>query len=188
MRKAFIIVISVLAVLFTLWYVHFGSLTENSGALSVTGLSHPVYFTIWGILTFCGIFSNLLLAYKKFLPKQNFQYIFFVLSAVGMILTLAFDFDYSLYFQYILHCLGSLLFSVSTAGCVFLLFFLNFGKSKMFKIFTVIIGAVLIIDLGMLLMFKETALIEVVPVLFALIILPVLNFTSFFKDKEYASR
>ena len=90
MRKAFIIVISVLAVLFTLWYMHFGSLTENSGALSVTGLSHPVYFTIWGILTFCGIFSNLLLAYKKFLPKQNFQYIFFVLSAVGMILTLAF--------------------------------------------------------------------------------------------------
>ena len=56
------------------------------------------------------------------------------------------------------------------------------------KIFTVIIGAVLIIDLGMLLIFKETALIEVVPVLFALIILPVLNFTSSFKDKEYASR
>ena len=104
MRKAFIIVISVLAVLFTLWYMHFGSLTENSGALSVTGLSHPVYFTIWGILTFCGIFSNLLLAYKKFLPKQNFQYIFFVLSAVGMILTLAFDFDFLFQLQVVFSC------------------------------------------------------------------------------------
>ncbi|MDE5670807.1 MAG: hypothetical protein K2I14_05025 [Eubacterium sp.] len=188
MRKALIIAVSAIAVIFTLWYMHFGSLTENSGALSVTGLSHPVYFTIWGILAFCGIFSNLFLAYKQLLPKYRFQNLLFAMSAIGMILTLAFDFDYSLYVQYILHCFGSLLFSVSTAACVFLLFFLNFSKSKMFKIFTYIIGAVLIIDLGMLLIFKETALIEAVPVLFALIILPVLNFTSFFKEKEYASR
>lgn len=188
MRKVLNIAVSAIAVVFTLWYMHFGSLTENNGAFSVTGLSHPVYFTIWGILTFCGIFGNLFFAYKRFLPNCNFQYILFVISAVGMILTLAFDFDYSLYVQYILHCMGSLLFSISTAAGVFLLFFLNFSKSKMFKIFTYIIGAVLMIDLGMLLIFKETALIEAVPVLFALIILPVLNFTSFFKEKEYASR
>ncbi|MDE5604290.1 MAG: hypothetical protein K2I73_01765 [Eubacterium sp.] len=183
-----LIITSAFAVVFTLWYLHFGSLTENSGALSVTGIEHPVYFTIWGVLTFAGIYGNLMFAYKKLLPKLHFKYIFFALSAIGMSLTLSCDFDYSIYIQYVLHCFGSLLFSVSTGTCVFLLFFLNYKRNKMFSVFTIIIGFILIADLILLLIFKETALIESVPVLFALIILPVLNFTSMFKDKEYASR
>ena len=187
MRKILWITTSVFAVIFTIWYMHFGSLTQNSGALSVTGLSHPVYFTIWGVLTFCGIYGNLLYAYKKLLPNHYLQYIFFVVSALGMILTLSCDFDYTKEIQYILHCCGSLLFSVSTGTCVFLLFFLNYKRSKMFSVFTFIIGSILIIDLILLLIFKETALIEAVPVLFGLIILPVLNFTSLFKEKEYAA-
>ncbi|MDE6723777.1 MAG: hypothetical protein K2J55_06225 [Eubacterium sp.] len=187
MKKYFLIIVSLLSVIFTIWYMHFGSLTENSGALSVTGLEHPVYFTIWGILTFTGIYGNLLLAYKKLLPKVFFQFIFLVLSAIGMILTLSCDFDYAKEIQYILHCCGSLVFSVSTGTCVFLLFFLNAKRNKTFAYFTYIIGSILIVDLILLLIFKETALIETVPVIFALIILPVLNFTSLFKEKEYAS-
>ncbi|MDE6658574.1 MAG: hypothetical protein K2K01_00475, partial [Eubacterium sp.] len=105
----------------------------------------------------------------------------------GMILTLSCDFDYAIYIQYVLHCFGSLLFSVSTSTCVFLLFFLNYKRNKMFSVFTIIIGFILITDLILLLIFKETALIESVPVLFALIILPLLNFTSMFKDKEYVA-
>lgn len=188
MKKYLLSTVSFFAVIFTIWYMHFGSLTENSGALSVTGLEHPVYFTIWGVLTFSGIYGNLLLAYKKFLPTVHFQYFFLVLSAVGMVLTLSCDFDYSIYIQYILHCIGSLLFSISTGTCVFLLFFLNAKRNTVFTYFTWIIGSILIIDLILLLIFKETALIEAVPVLFALIILPILNFTEFFKDKEHASR
>ena len=111
MKKIILIAISIFAVVFTIWYMHFGSLTDNSGALSVTGLTYPVYFTIWGISTFCGIYGNLIYAYKKLLPKQNLQYIFFIVSAIGMILTLACDFDYSNYTQYLLHCCGSLVLS-----------------------------------------------------------------------------
>ncbi len=188
MKKALLISISVFAAVFTIWYMHFGSLTENSGALSVTGLEHPVYFTVWGVLTFCGIFGNLLFSYKRLLPKNHFQYVFFSLSAIGMILTLSCDFDYLSYTQYVLHCIGSLLFSVSTGICVFLLFFLNFKRNRIFMAFTYIIGFILITDLVLLLIFKETALIEAVPVLFALIILPILNFTELFKDREYAAR
>lgn len=188
MKKYFLIAVSFLAAIFTIWYMNFGSLTDNSGALSVTGLDHPVYFTIWGVLTFTGIYGNLLLSYKKLIPNIYFQYIFFVLSAIGMFLTLICDFDYSIYIQYILHCIGSMLFSVSTGICVFLLFFLNYKRNKLFSVFTYIIGSILIIDLILLLIFKENALIEAVPVLFALIILPVLNFSNVFKDKKYASR
>ena len=187
MKKIILIAISIFAVVFTIWYMHFGSLTDNSGALSVTGLTYPVYFTIWGISTFCGIYGNLIYAYKKLLPKQNLQYIFFIVSAIGMILTLACDFDYSNYTQYLLHCCGSL-FSISTATCVFLLFFLNYKKSKMFSVFTYIIGIILVTDLLLLLIMKENALIEAVPVIFALIILPILNFTDLFKERVYATR
>ena len=88
-----------------------------------------------------------------------------------MILTLAFDFDYSLCFSIYTSLLGFFIIFCFNCRLCFPVVFLNFGKSKMFKIFTIIIGAVLIIDLGMLFDFlRETALIEVVPVLFALII------------------
>ncbi|MDE5996166.1 MAG: hypothetical protein K2G56_04545, partial [Eubacterium sp.] len=133
-------------------------------------------------------YGNLLLAYKKLLPNLHFQFIFFALSAIGMLLTLSCDVDYSIYIQYVLHCIGSLLFSISTGTCVFLLLFLNARRNKVFTCFSWMIGAILITDLILLLIFKETALIEAVPVLFGLIILPILNFSTLFKDKEYASR
>lgn len=58
----------------------------------------------------------------------------------------------------------------------------------MFATFTYIIGLLLITDLILLLIFQENALIEAVPILFALILLPTLNFTNLFKEKAYAAR
>lgn len=188
MKNAVLIIISAAAFIFTLWYMQLGSLTDNSGALSKTGLIHPFYFTVWGCLTFSGIYGNLIFSYKAFLKKYRFQYFFCFISAIGMILTLTCDFDYSKQTEYLLHCCGSLVFSISTGVCVFLLFILNYTKSKIFAGFTYIIGGILITDLILLIIFKENALIEAVPVIFALIILPVLNFTDLFKEKEYAAR
>lgn len=188
MNKAIMIFLSAFAFLFTVWYMQFGNLIENSGALSKTGLIHPVYFSIWGISAFAAIYTNLLFAYKTLLHKHKFQYILFSFSAIGMILTLACDFDYSKKLQYMLHCAGSLTFSVLTGICVFMLFLLNYRKSRIFAIFTYIIGLLLITDLILLLIFQENALIEAVPILFALVLLPILNFTNLFKEKAYAAR
>ncbi len=188
MKKAILIFFSAAALLFTLWYMHFGSLTENSGALSKTGLNHPVYFSVWGILTFFGIYTNLLYAYKIFLKNFKIQYFFCFLSVIGMLFTLICDFDYAKETEYLLHCCGSLTFSVSTGCCVFLLFLMNYAKNKKFALFTYITGGILITDFILLLIFKENALIETGPVIFALILLPVLNFTDLFKEKEYAAR
>ena len=55
MKKAFLILLPCCAAVYTLWYMHFGSLTQNSGALSVTGLEHPVLFAVWGILVFAAL-------------------------------------------------------------------------------------------------------------------------------------
>ena len=188
MKKAILIFLCVFAFIFTVWYMQFGGLTENSGALSKTGLIHPVYFSVWGISVFAAIYANLLFAYKSLLHKRRFQYILFSVSAIGMLLTLTCDFNYENKLQYILHCTGSLTFSVLTGVCVFMLFLLDYQKSRMFATFTYIIGLLLITDLILLLIFQENALIEAVPILFALILLPTLNFTNLFKEKAYAAR
>ena len=105
-----------------------------------------------------------------------------------MLLTLLCDFDYSKRTGYLLHCAGSLTFSVLTGVCVFLLFLLNYKKNRLYAAFTYIVGAILILDLILLLIFKQNALIEAVPVIFALVILPIHNFTDLFKEKINASR
>ena len=188
MKKTILISLSALALVYTLWYMHFGSLTDNCGALSTTGLSHPVAFTIWGVLTFFALYSNILYAYAELPRKHKFQYILCGVSAVGMALTLACDFDYAKRTEFYIHCVGALTFSVLTGVFVFVLFLLNYKKSKLYAVFTYIIGAILIVDLIMLILFNENALIETVPVIFALITLPIVNFTDFFKEKSYATR
>lgn len=187
MKKVILISLSACAVIFTLWYMHFGSLTDNSGALSTVGLSHPIAFKIWGVLTFFALYSKILHAYDNLPRKHKFQNVLFDFAALGMGFTIFSDFDYAKRTEYILHCAGSLTFSVVTGICVFMLFLLNYKRGKLFAVFTYIIGAILITDLILLIIFKETALIEAVPVIFALILLPVLNFTNLFKETEYAS-
>lgn len=188
MKKAFIIILSAFSAAYTVWYMSLGSLTENSGALSKTGLTHPIYFAFWGVLVFSAIYINLLYAYNNLPEKHKFQYYLCAFSAVGMILTLTCDFDYAKRAEYFLHCAGSLSFSVLTGICGFLVFLLNYRRGRLYAAFTYIIGAILITDLILLILFKETALIEAAPVLFALVILPVLNFTNLFKEKIYAAR
>ena len=188
MKKAFLILLPCCAAVYTLWYMHFGSLTQNSGALSVTGLEHPVLFAVWGILVFAALYLNIIYACRNFSKLHVFQYFFCGFSALGMLLTLLCDFDYSKRTGYLLHCAGSLTFSVLTGVCVFLLFLLNYKKNRLYAAFTYIVGAILILDLILLLIFKQNALIEAVPVIFALVILPIHNFTDLFKEKINASR
>ncbi len=188
MKKIMLIILSVCAGIYTVWYMHFGSLTQNSGALSSTGLKHPVLFAVWGILVFTALYSNILYAYRVFSKPRRFQYYICAVSALGMALTLFCDFDYLKRTEYLLHCAGSLTFSVLTGVCVFLIFLLNYKNGRLYAVFTYIVGAILLCDLALLLIFKQTALIEAVPVLFALVIMPIHNFTDLFKEKANASR
>ena len=92
------------------------------------------------------------------------------LSAIGMALTLTCDFDYNKYPQYLAHCIGSLAFSVIMGINVFLLFFLT--KKYLFALISAVI---LVLDLIMLIIFKETALIEIVPIFAGYIMLTINN-------------
>jgi hypothetical protein len=87
-----------------------------------------------------------------------------------MALTLTCDFDYNKYPQYLAHCIGSLAFSVIMGINVFLSFFLT--KKYLFASISAVI---LVLDLIMLIIFKETALIEIVPIFAGYIMLTINN-------------
>ncbi len=186
MKKIIYTVLSITAVLLTVWLMHYGSLTENSGALSKTGLKHPILFAIWGIVTYTALHCGIIYGLKKINKANMFYYILSAASGLGMMLTITCDFDYSIRTQYYLHCTGSLIFSAITGFLVFILFLYQFKKSNIYKALSIIIGSVLIIDLIMLIIFQETALIEAVPIIFGLIILPAFNF--YVKEKEYVTQ
>lgn len=168
MKRIICIVTCLFAGIYSLGYASLGGFHSNSGALSKIGLEHPVLFAIWGLLTIIALTYNIIIAFMK--TKYRFYIILLIISIAGMILTICFDFDYSKHTEYVLHCAGSLTFSAVMGITVFLLFLLS--KNYMF---TVISGAVLITDLILLIIFKETALIELMPILSGYIMLCIHN-------------
>ena len=175
MKKTLSCILSAVATVYTIWYMHYGVPYENSGALSKIGLEHRILFAIWGVLTFSALAFAITLAYKKYLNTKVYIPLL-AISGVGMILTLTNDFDFDKKVQYFLHCGGSLTFSAVTGITIFLLFFLNYKKDVLFKIFTYITAAVLIADLICLLIFKETGLIEALPIFAGYLLLDTVNF------------
>lgn len=192
MKEKILMLLSAAAIIYTIWYMHFGELTTNAGALSKTGLRHPVYFAIWGALTYTALHYGIFYTQSLLCKIHKYQYALSAIALLGMILTITCRFDYSLKAEYYLHCSGSLCFSALTGISVFSVFLINFKKSNYFKVFTFIIGLILICDTVLLLIYKETALIEAIPVLFGLIILPATalkyrDIKQNDKDFQYAS-
>lgn len=177
LRKYISTVSCIVAAIYTVWYMHFGTAYKNEGALSTIGLERRGYFVIWGVLTIAALCINITLAYKRY-TKTKAYIPLLVISATGMIMTLCFDFDFDEKVQYYLHCAGSLIFSAVTGITVFVLFLLNFKKGKIFKAFTVITAVILLGDFVLLLIYQETGLIETVPIFAGYIMLAVINTRS----------
>lgn len=173
-RKVLSALLCAAATAYTVWYMHFGVPYKNSGALSKIGLEHRILFAIWGVLTYFALTLGIGLAFKK-TERERLYIPFSIISGIGMLLTLTNKFDYDKRLQYYLHCTGSLLFSAVTGICIFLLFFLLRKKDKIYLIFCITAGVILIADLICLLIFKETGLIEALPIFAGYILLTITN-------------
>ncbi len=173
-NKTISFILTVFAIIITIYYLAICGLFGNKSALSTVGLKHHILFTIWGIVTYMALSSGIIVAFSQ--TKYKFYIILLIISAVGMAMTLLFDFDYSKYPQYLAHCIGSLVFSGAMGINVFLAFLVN----KKY-IFSVVSALILVIDLIMLIIFKETALIEIFPIFAGYIMLTAFNFG---KEKE----
>ncbi len=168
MKKILCLYLSFIAIVYSLYYSSLGGFIGNKGALSKIGLMHPILFIIWGSVTCAALFFNLTVGYMK--TKYRFYIPMLIIASIGMILTVSNDFDYSQKSEYILHCIGSLTFSVVMGITVFLLFLL----SKDY-ILAAISGFILITDLIFLIIFKETAIIELAPIFAGFILLGIHN-------------
>lgn len=180
MKRALSIIsvaISIATAIYTLWYMHYANPFKNEGALSTIGLSHKPLFIIWGIMTLLSLGLGITLAYIKN-SKSRLYMPLLIISAIGMALTLLFDFKYDVKPDYYLHCIGSLAFSVFMGMNIFLLFLLNYKKGKMYAFFTYVSATVLLADFILLLIFKETGFIEAFPIIMGYIMLGITNLRS----------
>lgn len=168
MKKFLLLFFSIVAAIYSLFYANLGEFKGNAGALSKIGLEHPILFSLWGGLTCIALFSNVIIGFEK--TKYKFHYYLITAAAVGMLLTISFDFDYNDQLNYWLHCIGSMTFSIVMGITVFLLFLLS--KNYIFAAASAII---LITDLILLIIFKETAIIELFPILSGLIMMVIHN-------------
>lgn len=168
MKNFIFLILSAAVTVYTLVYTSLGGFVGNEGALSKIGLVHPVLFVIWGFLTFSVLSFGIVLGYLK--TKYKFYIILLLIAFVGIALTVFCDFDYDNRLQYTLHCVGSLSFSAVTGINIFFMFLLT----KRYFL-TAVSGAVLLGDLVLLLIFKETAFIELIPIITAYILFNINN-------------
>lgn len=174
LKKAFALALNAVTVVYTIWYMHYGQPFENSGALSKIGLRHHGLFVIWGILTMLNLSLGIICAYKR-LTKTKIYIPLLAFAGAGMLLTLCFDFDFDKKPDYYLHCAGSLVFSAVMGITIFLLFFLCRKASKIYLGFMITAAIILLGDLVLLLIFKETGFIEVFPIFSGYILLGITN-------------
>lgn len=168
MKKIICLFIPALSVVYSLLYASLGGFRGNASAMSKIGLEHHFLFAIWGMLTFISIGGNLLIAYRK--GKYKFYIPLLIAALVGMIMTISFEFDYDKHTEYVLHCIGSLAFSAIIGISVFLLFLL----SRRY-ILAAISAVILITDLILLIIYKETAFIELMPIFAGYVLLGIYN-------------
>ncbi len=169
MKKFIYPILCLISAIYSVCYAGIGGFRGNAGALSKIGLSHPFLFAVWGITTFAVLAFGIIQGYRK--TKYKFYIWLLAVSFTGILLTVSCDFDYDERVQYVLHCLGSLTFSAVMGITVFLLFLLS--KSY---ILAAISGVVLIADLVLLIIFKETAIIELMPIFTGYILMSIYNF------------
>lgn len=177
MKNLICLSLCIISVSYSVYYASLGGFAGNNGALSKIGLTHPLLFCLWGMLTFCTLSIGIIFAMQK---KYKTLFISLLgIAIIGMAFTLIFDFDYNNYIQYILHCTGSLVFSAIMGITVFLLFFLN----KAYWLATAS-SVILITDLVLLIIFKETAFIELMPIFSGYIMLCIHNIRKEHKPIE----
>lgn len=182
MKKFLLSLFSLLYISFTVWYLHFADPTTNDGALSAIGRQHPVWFAIWGLYTFAVLFLLLAPLYRS-IRRLPVCYGLLLPAGVGMALTVGCPFDGERHTLWLLHCIGSLTFSVCSGAAVFLCFCLRFSQGRYWQSASVLWAVLMFSDFVLLLIFKETGLIEAVPILVGVVLL---NIAIYLRKKEGA--
>ena len=182
MKKFWISLFSVFYCIFTILYMRFADPWTNAGAISTIGLDHPVLFALWGVVTYGVLYLLLYTIYDR-QKRRRVCHVLLIPAGAGMALTVCCPFDYKRHTLWLLHCIGSLAFSVLSGVAIFLCFLFLFKKGRFWQCATVFWAALMISDSILLLIYKENGLIEAVPVLIGMVLL---NIAIYQKEKVTA--
>jgi len=139
-------------------------------------------FALWGAGTYGVLYLLLYTMYNK-QKRRGLCHGLLLPAGVGMALTVCCPFDFERHNLWLLHCIGSLAFSVLSGVAIFLCFLFSFKKGRFWQCATVFWAALMIGDLILLLIYKETGLIEATPVLAGVVLL---NIAIYQKEKVTA--
>lgn len=142
----------------------------------------PVLFALWGAGTYGVLYLLLYTMYNK-QKRRGLCHGLVLPAGVGMVLTVCCPFEFERHTLWLLHCIGSLAFSVLSGVAIFLCFFVFIQKGRFWQCATVFWAALMIGDLILLLIYKETGLIEAMPVLTGVVLL---NIAIYQKEKVTA--
>lgn len=178
---------------FITWYgflsfpEQFGNILTDVTA-SMLGLRYPWYFRIWGVLASLSIFTNTLYMYRKNNYKDKAGVIVTLLGCAAIFVTInvpSAGLDLVMTARCLAHWATALIFAfLGAAGVIVFLFHKSKCKEKKYIIATVFFIFVLALMLVLLVFVGKSAFIENLPMWVAYALLFIINFTSFFENKN----
>ncbi len=178
---------------FITWYgflsfpEQFGNILTDVTA-SMLGLRYPWYFKLWGVLASLSIFTNTLYMYRKNNYYGKAGVIVTSLGCASIFITVnvpSAGLDLVMTPRCLGHWATALIFAfLGAAGVIIFLFHKCKQKDKKYIIATVIFIAVLLIMLVLLVTVGKSAFIENLPMWVAYALLFIINFTTFFDNKN----
>ena len=77
-NKTISFILTVFAIIITIYYLAICGLFGNKSALSTVGLKHHILFTIWGIVTYMALSSGIIVAFSQ--TKYKFYIILLMIT------------------------------------------------------------------------------------------------------------
>jgi len=178
---------------FITWYgflsfpEQFGNILTDVTA-SMLGLRYPWQFKVWGILASLSIFTNTLYMYRKNNYKGKTGVIVTSLGCASIFATInvpSAGLDLVMTARCLSHWATALIFAfLGAAGVIIFLLHKSKQKDKKYIFATVFFSVVLVLMLILLATVGKSAFIENLPMWVAYALLFVINFTSFFDNKN----
>jgi hypothetical protein len=151
---------------------------------SVIAMVHPYLYYFWVLFTIVSLWLNISYMYRHYdyqgkLGKAA-MYLGFVCIIVTKIIPHEDDFNWRM----VVHWTAALAFGVFCAASI-ILFLVNKSKNNKRFLFTLLgFVAVLVVMIVLLLLFAENGAIETLPIWSAYLVLYLVNFTKFYKEKS----
>ncbi len=150
---------------------------------SVISMVHPNLYILWVVFIIASLWLNISYMYRHNDYDGKVGKVSMYLGFVCIIITKIIPHEDDFNWRMVVHWTAALAFGVFCAASI-ILFLINKSKNNKRFLFTLLFFiAVLVLMIVLLILFKENGAIETLPIWCAYLILYLVNFTNFYKQK-----